>query len=1106
MLMPAGAAGTSMPMMLPQRSPPNAQAPLRHSSQVSQVSSRPGQAPSPGLSQQQHQQQAGESGTYTSTPYAPVHHSRPAHYSFSPAPARKVGSANGSGSTGAQPGPARVLPSQAQLHQGLLTPVNTATTTAGKPQGASLIAPVPGGVTPTPQDPHGSVLPQYGQHSPQWAEGPPTPTPVVPPDMVPVEVEVILPASYADLQNQAQRLSGAESLGQRRPPVRQARTIGAGSPTSTFPTTVPTVAGVEHLDPEAVYELMRKDSCVLVDLRHDDRAAGIIEGAMHVPAVSRGETFKSKVPNLVKQYSSKDLVIFTCQYSVHRAPQCANWYRERADARQRVAVLQGGFRGWEARGLPTAPLSSATAADVAGADQFAVNQGLQFVKQHAPQVYKQAEPELQQLRLQHQQKGRSLQPSSPGVELPQPQALEERTPTQQRLRQAQSQPPPGQKRRRYKPPHLPNTVPTKPGVEHLEPELVHELMQNSECVLVDLRGEDRSAGLINGAVQVPAIGSVPFVTKVPKLLEEFHDAPLVIFTCQYSAHRAPQCANWYRDKARPSQRVAILSGGFRGWEANGLPVGSAAVSSDQAAAADEVAMRVGVDFVKKYAPQVHEKAERHTNSQHRQETTKQSHHRSETHHRRENETTNHRHETSKQVQQQAAASKSSKKYVRPHLPNTVPTQDGVEHLEPDEVFALLRSEACMLVDVRGDDRSAGLIHGAVHVPAIDKVMFPARVPDLVQCFAHESLVVFTCQYSAHRAPQCANWYREKAPTQQRVAILAGGFRAWEAQGLPVAAPAADADEDKAADTFAMKQGVAFVKKNAPQVYKRAKEMEKQQQQDDARDHHHPSQHRSPTSKGSHHKSAHHESSKSHEDHSAAQQRSVKTQQAQTQQLQQQQQQLRQQLQQLQQQQQRQLERQQQQQMLQQRVHHNNWTQGEEAEQPAAAASQSRNRTRQQPQSTRQALPNSVAISEGVEILNPVDVCDMLCRQECILVDVRGDDRAAGLIAGSVHVPAIGEPMFPARLPELLRSFANEPLVVFTCQYCAHRGPQCANWYREQADSRQRVGVLAGGFRGWEAAGLPVVSATANPNEATAADTFAMQQGTEFAKAGQSRHR
>jgi len=48
--------------------------------------------------------------------------------------------------------------------------------------------------------------------------------------------------------------------------------------------------------------------------------------------------------------------------------------------------------------------------------------------------------------------------------------------------------------------------------------------------------------------------------------------PLIIFHCQYSAHRAPQCANWYREQAVQSQRVAIMDGGFRGWEATGLPV------------------------------------------------------------------------------------------------------------------------------------------------------------------------------------------------------------------------------------------------------------------------------------------------------------------------------------------------------------------------------------------------------------------------------------------------------------------------------------------------------------------------------------------------------
>merc|ERR1719190_294647 len=113
---------------------------------------------------------------------------------------------------------------------------------------------------------------------------------------------------------------------------------------------------------------------------------------------------------------------------------------------------------------------------------------------------------------------------------------------------------------------------------------------------------------------------------------------------------------------------------------------------------------------------------------------------------------------------------------------------------------------------------------------LDTGMFPTRVPDLIKCFARETLVIFTCQYSAHRAPQCANWYREKAPHHQRVAILAGGFRAWEANGFPVAMQASVKDEDKAADAFAMKQGVAFVKKHAPEVYQRAKQQQPQQEE------------------------------------------------------------------------------------------------------------------------------------------------------------------------------------------------------------------------------------------------------------------------------------
>lgn len=48
-------------------------------------------------------------------------------------------------------------------------------------------------------------------------------------------------------------------------------------------------------------------------------------------------------------------------------------------------------------------------------------------------------------------------------------------------------------------------------------------------------------------------------------------------------------------EASPQQRVAILSGGFRGWEAQGLPVKPH--SDESCADADEVAMQLGTQFV-----------------------------------------------------------------------------------------------------------------------------------------------------------------------------------------------------------------------------------------------------------------------------------------------------------------------------------------------------------------------------------------------------------------------------------------------------------------------------------------------------------------------------
>jgi len=745
-----------------------------------------------------------------------------------------------------------------------------------------------------------------------------------------------------------------------------------------------------------VWELLRSDEkCVLVDLRGEDRAAGLIEGAVHVPAMG-SVAFVTKVPDLVRAYGDQSFVIFTCQYSVHRAPQCANWYREKANPQQRVGILSGGFRGWEARGLPVvSPADGKLKGSMA--DHFAMQQGLRFVQQHAPQVYERAErqnkPQLEELL-------QPLRQATKTVTQAQAQAHTQAQMQQAQAQHAQPQPQPHSQRqvrvhaRKYQPPHLPNTVPTKAGVEHLDPGTVHELLQDRKCVLVDLRGEDRAAGLIEGAVPVPAIGHIPFIAKVPTLVKKFVKDDLVVFTCQYSAHRAPQCANWYREKANSQQRVAILSGGFRGWEAEGLPVVPCTGSALDTSAADEFAMSQGVSFVKQYAPKIYQQAQQRQRQQQQQqqddahsadhsiaskeEPSSRSQHesssRSQQHslpatekvqlrsqqsqarsrapsegapyfththgshfersperdhgsemgerahrepppppsrtvgrssghagrgvsqdvsgrHTRSNQQSHgqsRRHQLESQSRSHARADRSQTPthgglakrqgqaqtqahpqaqtrsrtptkasappqsevapqsphapphlpssvappppHATPHLPNTVPTIAGVEHLEPEEVFEMMWSKECTLVDVRGEDRSAGLIEGALHVPAIDKVMFPSKVPELVHRFKSESLVVFTCQYSAHRAPQCANWYREQAEPKQRVAILVGGFRGWEAQGFPVNQAAVTAEQAASADKFAMRQGVGFVKRYAPEVYQQARQLQQKQKE------------------------------------------------------------------------------------------------------------------------------------------------------------------------------------------------------------------------------------------------------------------------------------
>ncbi|CAE8600658.1 unnamed protein product [Polarella glacialis] len=157
---------------------------------------------------------------------------------------------------------------------------------------------------------------------------------------------------------------------------------------------------------------------------------------------------------------------------------------------------------------------------------------------------------------------------------------------------------------------IPNTVPTVEGVDHLHPLEVAHLLSCRGCILVDVRGEDRKSGLIGGAVHEPAIGDIPFVTRAPALAQRWAGETLVVFTCQYSAHRAPQCANWYRPHAGPGQRVAILEGGFRGWEAAGLKVTLATPDALESTMADAYALEVGMNFAATAAAREHEAAGR----------------------------------------------------------------------------------------------------------------------------------------------------------------------------------------------------------------------------------------------------------------------------------------------------------------------------------------------------------------------------------------------------------------------------------------------------------------------------------------------------------------
>ncbi|CAE7679175.1 ACR2.2, partial [Symbiodinium pilosum] len=141
------------------------------------------------------------------------------------------------------------------------------------------------------------------------------------------------------------------------------------------------------------------------------------------------------------------------------------------------------------------------------------------------------------------------------------------------------------------------------------------------------------------------------------------------------------------------------------------------------------------------------------------------------------------------------------------------------------------------------------------------------------------------------------------------------------------------------------------------------------------------------------------------------------------------------------------------------------------------------------------LPGTVALDQGVELLDPVQVFNLMQTKQCILIDVRDKDRDVGVIEGAAHEPTSFERPLFVRVPELVKKYSGKPLIIFHCQYSCHRARQSANWYCKQADLKQRVAVLDGGFRGWQKLNLPVRCPTLS---GTGSDqTYACFMAAEF---------
>ncbi|KAJ5985384.1 hypothetical protein N7499_008337 [Penicillium canescens] len=94
-------------------------------------------------------------------------------------------------------------------------------------------------------------------------------------------------------------------------------------------------------------------------------------------------------------------------------------------------------------------------------------------------------------------------------------------------------------------------------------------------------------------------------------------------------------------------------------------------------------------------------------------------------------------------------------------------------------------------------------------------------------------------------------------------------------------------------------------------------------------------------------------------------------------------------------------------------------------------------------------------------------------KDFVLVDLRRNDYEGGTIQGSLNLPA--QSLYPT-IPTLysLVSNSSAKFVIWYCGSSAGRGTRAAGWFadylKEKNDTEIKSLVLAGGIKGWAAAG------------------------------------